>query len=65
MLANDGTEKSSNDQNVWNRKVVSNSFPWIIYTDPKTGFQKSLKSPGLIMGTMAEQDKPLGQQYKR
>ena len=36
----------SHDQNLQNQKVVSDSFPWIWYTEPKTGFRKFLKSPG-------------------
>ena len=35
------------DQNLQNQKVVSDSFPWIWYTEPKTSFPKFLKSPGL------------------
>ena len=50
-------KKSSHEQNVPKQKVVSNSFPWIRYREPKTRFRKFLKSPGLHRYSMRRKDK--------
>ena len=43
--------------------MVSDSFPWIWYTEPKTGFWKCLKSPGLTWIQFANTTKILCKKY--